>query len=63
MLSGLLHQGLREFHCVHPRLGCYRLERKFRVGLIFRLSHWSPAPFHGALRQTLRGMPTNGYYG
>jgi hypothetical protein len=25
-----------------------------RVGLVSRLSHWSPAPFHGALRRTLR---------
>lgn len=24
-----------------------------RVGLVFRLSHWSPAPFHGALKHAL----------
>jgi len=29
---GLLHQGLRTFHCFHARLGCYRLERKLPGG-------------------------------
>jgi hypothetical protein len=33
-LSGLLHQGLRTFHCFHARLGCYRLERKLPGGFI-----------------------------
>ena len=51
-LSGLLHQGLRTFHRFHARLGCYRLERKLPGG--FMLSHWSSAPFHGALRHALR---------
>src|SRR2546428_8847983 len=34
-LSGLLHQGLRAFHCFHARLGCYRLERKLPGGFIY----------------------------
>jgi hypothetical protein len=51
-LSGLLHQGLRTFHYFHARLGCYRLERKLPGG--FTLSHWSSAPFHGALKPALR---------
>ena len=33
-LSGLLHQGLRTFHCFHARLGCYRLERKLPGGFL-----------------------------
>ena len=33
-LSGLLHQGLRPFHCFHARLGCYRLERKLPGGVV-----------------------------
>src|SRR5260370_3498505 len=34
-LSGLLHQGLRAFHCFHARLGWYRMERKLPGGFIY----------------------------
>src|SRR6266498_3900919 len=34
---GLLHQGLRAFHCFKARLGCYRLERKLPGGFALPL--------------------------
>ena len=53
-ISGLLHQGLRAFHCFHARLGCYRLERKLPGGIL------SPTGVlrlcHGALERAASGI-------
>jgi hypothetical protein len=52
LYRSLLHQGLRTVHCFPARLDCYRLERKLPGGFS-KLSHWSSAPFHGALARVL----------
>ena len=63
--SGLLHQGLRAFHCFHTRLGCYRLERKLPGGIYSPTGvlHLSTAHFNRLLallptkRDGLLGVP------
>src|SRR6267142_1922903 len=55
-LTGLLHQGLRAFHCFHTRLGCYRLERKLPGGFTL------PLEFCAFPRRTQTRSETNGDY-
>src|SRR6266498_1424612 len=49
---GLLHQGLRAFHCFKARLGCYRLERKLPGGFAL------PLEFCAFPRRTQTGSNT-----